>query len=81
MRTQVKLFAAARLAVNCEMILVDLPDEATVADLRAAIAEQFPALHAIASHSLFAVNNHYADDSTVIPHGAETACILPVSGG
>jgi sulfur-carrier protein len=80
-KIQVKLFAAARQAADREAVPIDLPDAATVADLRAAIARQFPALDATARHSLFAVNNRYADNATVIPPDAEIACIPPVSGG
>ncbi|MCL4201710.1 MAG: MoaD/ThiS family protein [Pirellulaceae bacterium] len=81
MKIQLKLFAAARQAVDRETVQIELPDTATVADLRAAIARQFPALDATARHSLFAVNNQYADDATALPPDAEVACIPPVSGG
>ena len=81
MRVEVRLFAAAQQAVQRPMIQVDIPDAATIGDLRKAIRAQFPEVEPTARHSLFAVNNEYADDSTLIPPGAEIACIPPVSGG
>jgi len=81
MRATVKVFALARQLAGQDQIQVDVPPMATVAQLRCAISEQFPALADLASRSLFAVDADYATDLTPIPPGADLACIPPVSGG
>ncbi len=81
MNVQIRLFAAVRDVAGCERIEVRVPDPATVADLRAAISQQYPKLDASIRHSLLAINNQYADDGTIIPPNADIAWIPPVSGG
>ena len=78
---RVKLFAAARQTAGREAVEVELPEAGTVADLRAAITTQFPALDTMVRHCLFAVNNQYVENDAVIPFESEVACIPPVSGG
>jgi len=77
----VRLFAVARERVGRSEITVELPEGATVADLRAALAEQFPPLAPIAARVMIAVDSEYADDAAVAPPGASLAVIPPVSGG
>lgn len=77
----VRLFAVARERVGRSEIAVELPEEATVADLRSALAEQFPPLAPIAARVMIAVDSEYADDAAAVPPGASLAVIPPVSGG
>jgi molybdopterin converting factor subunit 1 len=77
----VKLFAAARQHAGKALAEIELPDEATVGQLRAALVEQHPVLAQLAEHVVFAVNAQYADENATIPADAEVACIPPVSGG
>lgn len=77
----VRLFAVARERVGRGEITVELPEGATVADLRAALADQFPPLAPIADRVMIAVDSEYADDAMVVPAGASLAVIPPVSGG
>jgi molybdopterin converting factor small subunit len=81
MKATVRVFALARQLAGQESLVVDLPSGATVADLRRAIADQYPALAGLVVHTLFAVNTQYAVDDTPIPADADLACIPPVSGG
>ena len=81
MIVRVKLFAAAKQRVAADEIEVDVGEPATVAELRAAIRQQFPQLTPIVSAALFAINREYGGDATRIPLDAEVACIPPVSGG
>ncbi|MEQ8785565.1 MAG: MoaD/ThiS family protein [Pirellulaceae bacterium] len=81
MRIEVKLFAGARAAHGADTLQLELPAGATIADLRAAIANDHPQLAPLLTRALFALNTDYATDDTVIPAGAELACIPPVSGG
>lgn len=77
----VRLFAVARERVGRGEITLELPEGATVADLRAALAEQFPPLAPIADRVMIAVDSEYADDAMVVPADASLAVIPPVSGG
>lgn len=77
----IKLFAIARQRLSRDQVEVTLPDSSTAADLRLALAEQFPALADVLPHIRIAINSSYAADSAAIPAGAEVALIPPVSGG
>ena len=81
MKIEVKLFAIARQRVGAGSVVVELPAEARVRDLRRALAEQFPSLAGGLPQMRFAVNNDFASDDARIPAVAEVACIPPVSGG
>lgn len=81
MRVELKLFAVARQRVGAATIALDLPDGATVADLKRSAAASHPALSPLLPTLLFAVDNEYAPDDLPIPPGAEVAAIPPVSGG
>ena len=81
MKVRVQLFAIAKDLAGRSAVDLELPEPATVADLRQALAEAVADLRPIARHLSFAVNADYALDVTKIPFGAEVACIPPVSGG
>lgn len=78
---KVQLFAAAREVAQHDVVNVVLPPTSTVADLRAAIVEEVPALSALAPSLLVAVNSVYADDGVVLTESCEIAVFPPVSGG
>jgi len=81
MTIRLKLFAIARQRIGRDEVEVSLEGTPTAADLRLALAQQFPALADVLPHIRIAVNSSYAADSTLIPPGAEVALIPPVSGG
>ncbi|HYO23697.1 MAG TPA: MoaD/ThiS family protein [Lacipirellulaceae bacterium] len=81
MRVAVKLFAAGRELAGAAVLAVDLPESATVADVRQALAAACPALGPLAPRCLLAVNAQYAADGAVVAPGDEVALIPPVSGG
>jgi molybdopterin converting factor subunit 1 len=78
---RIKLFAAARQAVNADTIKVAIDSQSTIRNLKKSVAEQFPTLDRIISQSRWAINGEYALESDVVPTGAEIALIPPVSGG
>jgi len=78
---QVKLFAVAKQLVGSDTTTVELPAEPTVADLRVALARDYPALSPTLASVVFAVNAEYANDQTRLTSTDEIACIPPVSGG
>jgi molybdopterin converting factor subunit 1 len=81
MRCRVKLFARARDLAGADEVSVALPDGATVADLRRALASAYPALAGLLARSALAVANEFADDAQQVPPDAEVALLPPVSGG
>ena len=81
MRLQVRLFAVVRQWAGADAVELDLPDRATVADLRRAMLTHLPRLVQFGPQLRFSVNSQYADDATPIPAAAEVACIPPPSGG
>jgi sulfur-carrier protein len=78
---RVRLFAVARQLAGAEVISFELPEPATIATLREALAAEVPALAAVLPHVLFAIGSQYAKDDSPVPAGGEVACIPPVSGG
>ena len=81
MKVRVKLFAVAKERAGRHDVTVDVPDVATVADVRGAIANECPGLADVLSHAVFAVNAEYARDDTPVNDRSEVAIIPPVSGG
>jgi sulfur-carrier protein len=81
MKVSVKLFAVAKQWAEADAVELELPPDASVADLRKSLLSQLPRLEKFGPHLRFSVNSDYADEGTRIPIGAEVACIPPVSGG
>ncbi len=81
MKVTVKLFAAARDAVEQNEVRLVIEEHDTVGALRTRLAEQYPSLQPILGQSLFAVNAQYVADITVLEENSDIACIPPVSGG
>ncbi len=78
---RVLLFARARELAGADAVNLRLPNHSTVAELRAALAVQCPALAPLAARSALAVNHAYADDAAPLSAFDEIALIPPVSGG
>lgn len=81
MKLRLKLFAVAKQMAGTDVLEVELPEGATVADLRRRLGEMVPALGPLTPAMTFAVNADYAGDKTLLVAGADVACIPPVSGG
>ena len=81
MKVRVKLFAAAKEFAGSDEVTVDVPNAATIADLRQAIVVAFPALQKIVPHSLWAIGSEYVPDQTTLNEHSDIALIPPVSGG
>jgi molybdopterin converting factor small subunit len=60
---------------------VELPEPATVGQLRTALVQQHPALARVVPRAMIAVDSEYAEAGAVVREGAQVACIPPVSGG
>ena len=81
MRVRVRLFAVARQAARRTDVELELPEGAVIAQLREELGRKVPQLSRLLDQVTFAVNAEYAEDTAVIPPGADVACIPPVSGG
>jgi len=81
MNITVRLFARARDLAGADTLTVQLADQATVKDLRQAIAALHPALAPLLDRSAIGIDNEFADDSQPVPANAEVALLPPVSGG
>lgn len=74
----VRVFAAFADLVGAPYTTVCVASPATVAGIREALAERWPAAMARAP---IAVNLVYAGDDTIVAPGDEIALIAPVAGG
>jgi molybdopterin synthase sulfur carrier subunit len=81
MRITVRLFAGARQLAGRDTLILEVGEDATVADLRPALAEACPPLAGLAAQALFASADDYLDDRRRLAECGEVACIPPVSGG
>ncbi|HMP80242.1 MAG TPA: molybdopterin converting factor subunit 1 [Pirellulaceae bacterium] len=81
MTVRVLLFAAAKEIAGTDHVDVDLPDQATVADLKRALADQFPGLRRAMAISALAIDRRYTKSNEVLKPEHEVALIPPVSGG
>jgi molybdopterin converting factor subunit 1 len=81
MKVRVLLFARARDLAGRDVVEVDLPAGATVADLRERVASELPGLAGFVQRCAVAVGGEYTAEGDVVREGAEVAVITPVSGG
>jgi molybdopterin converting factor subunit 1 len=81
MRIRVRFFARARDLAGTDAASVELPEGATVADLRGRLANVFPSLGSLLQRSALAVHEEFAADSTVLLPDTDVALLPPVSGG
>lgn len=81
MTIRVKLFAAMRDLTGDEVVEVELPDGATVGDLRRELGALAPLARTLLSRSGVAVNHDLAENDRPLAAADEVAVIPPVSGG
>ena len=81
MKIRVQLFALARELAGEDVVELELPSDATVAELRAALVAAAAPLAELVPHSAVAIDACYATNLTPIEPGAEIVLIPPVSGG
>lgn len=81
MRVRVLAFATARDALGTDALEIDLPEGATVGDLREELVLDHPELEEIWSRLAVAVDGEMASSETPLGSGREVALLPPVSGG
>ena len=80
MTVTVLLFASYADALGASSLRVDLPVDATVADVLARLRAR-PGAERLPPSPLVAVNQRYATAASVVRAGDEVAVIPPVAGG
>ena len=78
---RVLLFATLRDLAGQAEVTLNLPAEASIADVRAALAEAYPALTPYLDTAIFAVNHAFTTEETTLNPTDEIAAFPPVSGG
>lgn len=81
MKVNLLFFATLKDRAGRGQAELELAQGATVADLRARVAANYPAVEPLINHALVAVNQNYAFNEDTIPENAEVALFPPVSGG
>lgn len=77
----VKLFAGLKDMIGAREIAVDVPDGATVGDLRERVGQAYPIVQALLPALVCAVDEEYVPPSHPLRDGDTVALIPPVSGG
>lgn len=62
-------------------LTIALEEGATVADLLAALRDQYPALAKPLAAAIPVLTGQYADEATTLQAGQEVSLLTPVSGG
>ncbi len=78
---KIKLFATLKDRAGSSEIIAVTPDSLTVHELRVAVAEQYPALAALMTQTIVAVNQEFAFNAETVHASDEVALFPPVSGG
>lgn len=81
MKIDLLLFAAAKDLFGQSKITLELPEPATIVELKSALVEHQPDAAALIGRCAFSVDQQYASDSTELQPEQEIAMIPPVSGG
>ncbi len=81
MNIHLRYFASFRETTGKNEEPFSLPDEATVADVRALLIERYPRLQPLMQRVVCAVNHRYVSLETTLHEGDEVVFIPPVGGG
>jgi molybdopterin synthase catalytic subunit len=81
MRVAVKLFGAVREAVGEKELVVELPDGASLGELRDLLAQRYPIFDRFGTRLAASRNLEVAPPSARLADGDEVAFLPPVSGG
>jgi molybdopterin converting factor subunit 1 len=77
----VRLFAGLHDLVGKRDLVLELPDGATIGDLRDHLGEEYPIVQAFLPTLVCAVDEEYVPSEHVLRSGDNVALIPPVSGG
>ena len=81
MKVKVKLFAILRERAVTAEVTKEIQEGSTVADLWAALQQDYPKLAVPGVRLLYAVNQDYVSPDRVLKNSDEVVFVPPVSGG
>ncbi|MCH2145251.1 MAG: MoaD/ThiS family protein [Phycisphaerales bacterium] len=82
MKHEILLLGVTRELLSTDRIAIELPEEATVAELRTMLATSHPELESVLPTCAVAIDHRYRDDATPLSRTThEIAIVPPVSGG
>ena len=81
MQIRVRYFAGLREATGIEGEPLDVPTDATAAEVRALLGERYPALALLLPPCAVAVNRAYVAADAPLHEGDEVVFIPPLGGG
>ena len=77
----VRLFAGLHDLVGKRDVVLELPDGATVEQLRDRLGEEYPIVQPFLTTLVCAVDEEYVPPEYVLREGEDVALIPPISGG
>jgi molybdopterin synthase catalytic subunit len=80
-RVNIRLFAGLHDMVGKRDLVMELPDGATIGQLRDRLGEEYPIVQALLPTLVCAVDEEYVPAEHVLAEGDRVALIPPVSGG
>ena len=81
MKVKIKLFAILRERAGTAEVIKEIEEGSTVADLWAALQQDYPKLAVPGVRLLYAVNQDYVKSDCVLKNSDEVVFVPPVSGG
>lgn len=81
MNVSVRLFAGLRDAVGARLVTLELPESATVVQLKQRLGDEYPVVRAMLDTAVCAIDDEYVPADERIREHVEVALIPPVSGG
>ena len=76
MKLKVLLFAAVREAVGKQEVHLEVEDKATISSVSAALQQAYPQLRPLLSKCVFAVNQEYVEQDSVVQLQPRTLYML-----
>jgi MoaE-MoaD fusion protein len=80
-RIKVLFFATLKDRTGVKETILDMPEQATVKDLKIHLQQEFAGLSPALDSALVSINREFALEDEYFPAGAEVAFFPPVSGG
>ena len=77
----VRLFAGLHDMIGKRDVTLDLPDGATIGQLRDRLGEEYPIVQPFLTTLVCAVDEEYVPSEHVLRDGEDVALIPPISGG
>ncbi len=82
MKHEILLLGVTRELLARDRVTIELPEDATVADLRTGLTTAHPALESVLPTCAIAIDHRYRDDEAPLSRtNHEIALVPPVSGG